>query len=398
MALCSTAQFRRSGQRDDRRRRLLAEETLGTRHIGPAGRHAAEPSQPAAAYGEDVLMTHQVRLLDLVPRHPLLLAAILASGLGAVAALLWLDQWAASRAAESGLQLEALRFDNPQSLAGWLTEMVLVAAALVALVVYSVRRHRKDDYQGRYRVWIWAALCWVLLAADCATGMHRAVRELMVHWTGTPLLGDGSIWWLAPGALLLAAVGARLLADMLPDRLSTAALLGAGCCGLVALCEPWGTIPFGPPRLAALIPHAAALTAAVLLCWSMLGHARYVMLEAEGLLMRGRPQAAPGGQPAAAAGSPATSAPTNAAQGIPSGSQSAGASSRAASLLAGALGLGRGSSAAAPSSAAVSSAADDAAQSAVRRKLSKAERKALRKRLLEMRLKRQQSQHTAWGG
>ncbi len=399
MALCSTAQFRRSGQRDDRRRRLLADETLAMRRIGPTSAHGSDAPRNGFAYAEDVLMTHQVCVLDLIPRRALTLGVILAAALLIVAGLVWLDLWAAKCASETGLQLEALRLKGPQSLAGWLRGMVLGAAALAALVVYTVRRHRKDDYQGRYRVWIWAALGWLILAADGATALHRAVRELMVHWTGTPLWGDGSIWWLAPGALLLAAVGSRLLVDMLPDRLSTAALVGAGFCAAAALAEPWDTIPLGDPRLGALIPHTAAMTAAVLLFWSMLAHARYVMLEAQGLIVRPRLQAASGGQPADPAGSGGTAGRTDSAHETPSGSHSTGTGSRVGSLLAGALGLGRGSSSAsASSSPAGGGESADAAQSTTHGKLSRAERKALRKRLTEMRLKREQSQRTAWGG
>ncbi len=393
MTLCSTAQFRRSGQRDDRRRRLLADETLGTRRLGRRCAQGSDAPRNGLAYAEDVLMTHQVRLLDLIPRGALALGAILA------AALLWLDLWATRFAAQTGLQLAALRLNSPHSLAGWLTGMVLAAAFPAALVIYTVRRHRKDDYQGRYRVWIWAAFCWLLLAADYATALHCAVRELMVHWTGTPLMGDGSIWWLAPGALLLAAVGSRLLVDMSPDRLATAALLGAGFCALAALAEPWGTFLRADPRLGALIPHAAAMTAVVLLCWSMLVHARYVILEAQGLFGRSEPQAAPGGQSAATAGSAATSGRTDAAYGALSGSHSAGSRSAAGSPLGGVLGLGkRASSASASSTKRTTGQAPEAAPSAVRRKLSKAERKALRKRLMEMRLKREHAQRATWGG
>jgi len=43
------------------------------------------------------------------------------------------------------------------SISGWLAQMLLVTAAIVALVVRLMRRHRRDDYRGRYRAWGWLA-------------------------------------------------------------------------------------------------------------------------------------------------------------------------------------------------------------------------------------------------
>jgi len=399
MALCSSAQFRRSGQRDERRRRLLADEALGTRRAGRSSAQGSFGPRSGSAYAEDVLMNHKVSVLDLIPRRALWLGAILAGALLAAAGLVWLDLWAAKCTAATGLQLDALRLQSAQSLAGWLTSMVLGAGALAALVVYTVRRHRKDDYQGRYRVWIWAAMCWLLLAADHATALHRTVRELMVYWTSTSLMGDGSIWWLAPGGLLLAAVGSRLLIDMLPDRLATAALVAAAGCALAALSGPWETTWLGDPRFATLGPHAAAMGAAILLFWSMLAHARYVILEAQGLILRPEPRSASGGPAAGLAGSAGTLGRTDEAHASLSGDHQSGTRRGVGSMLAGALGLGRKSKGDATSESTLAvETEEESAQSTTRRKLSKAERKALRKRLIEMRLKREQSQRAAWGG
>ena len=39
----------------------------------------------------------------------------------------------------------------------WLT---LILAGLAAVLVYTVRRYKTDDYRGYYRIWLWAAMCW----------------------------------------------------------------------------------------------------------------------------------------------------------------------------------------------------------------------------------------------
>ena len=120
--------------------------------------------------------------------------------------------------------LAAFDLDGEGSLAVWFSSTVLLSSSLAAVLVYSVRRHRKDDYQGHYRVWLWAALCWLLLSVDETAGLHEGFKEMMTLVTGTRLLGDGSMWWVIAYFFLLGGVGIRLLIDMRRCRLSTASM------------------------------------------------------------------------------------------------------------------------------------------------------------------------------
>ena len=117
----------------------------------------------------------------------------------------------AARAAAGGAQLAALDIAAKGSLACWFSSLLLLAAAVMAMLVYAVRRHRTDDYQGRYRVWLWAAGCWLLMATDQAASLREAFQAAMIALTGTPLLGDGTLWWVAAYVLIFGAVGSRLL-------------------------------------------------------------------------------------------------------------------------------------------------------------------------------------------
>ena len=102
-------------------------------------------------------------------------------------------------------------FDLPAagSLGTWFSSLLLLAATMVALVVYGIRRHKTDDYHGRYRIWLWAALGMLLTATDVAANLHEGFRDLMTAATGTRLLGDGSVWWAIPAIFLLGAIGSR---------------------------------------------------------------------------------------------------------------------------------------------------------------------------------------------
>ena len=101
--------------------------------------------------------------------------------------------------------------------------------------MYSVRRHKVDDYHGHYHVWLWAAACWFIMATDAAASLHQGLQQVMISLTGTRIAGDGSIWWVVPALLLVGSIGSRLLIDMWSSRLSSAALILAAIAYLTAL-------------------------------------------------------------------------------------------------------------------------------------------------------------------
>ena len=62
----------------------------------------------------------------------------------------------------------------------------------------------------------------------------------MIALTGTPLFGDGTLWWAMLYLLVFAAVGSRLLLDMRSSRLSTVALAIAATAYGVAIVSRLG--------------------------------------------------------------------------------------------------------------------------------------------------------------
>ena len=161
---------------------------------------------------------------------------------------------------------------------------MLLAASVAAILVYSVRRHRTDDYQGHYRIWCWAAACWFLIATDQAASLREAFRDSMISLTGTTLLGDGTLWWIVAYALVLGSVGSRLLVDMWTSRLSVAALSGAAVVHVVAVAFQLNWIVVFDGNLQILLFTICQMSGNLMLLAAMLLHARYVLLDAEGLL------------------------------------------------------------------------------------------------------------------
>ncbi len=82
------------------------------------------------------------------------------------------------------------------SLQGWLAEVWLLVAAAVALVVRLMRRHRRDDYRGRYRAWGWMASVLVLTALAAAVPIGPLVGAFVADASGVVLGPQGIGWWL----------------------------------------------------------------------------------------------------------------------------------------------------------------------------------------------------------
>jgi hypothetical protein len=438
--------------RSNRRRRLLTEDrstaagAAALRTDARLDRVTTPPERKSEHYGDAEFLQQQPLLLDLVPRRPLAMVLWLLAGLmvlsGLVALYGWLPDWMRFAA---GSRPAAFDLAAKGSLANWFASLMLVAASIVAVLVYTIRRHRTDDYHGHYRVWLWAALCWFLLASDTAASLHEAFRDGMTRLTGTRLLGDGAVWWLAAYGFLLGAVGSRLLLDLWHCRLATATFAAAVGCYAAALGLRMDWIPVATAAFHVMLQQGLLMLGHLWLLTAMAIYARYVILDAQGLLP---PRAAK--KPAAAKKKKAkdeepedeeeetdrsarphaeredngerednaeddwvaVDSPRGAAQpvlrraGAPAASNSTApkpalpAASKPAPALApkpAPLAPSKPAAAAAAKPAQPAAASPAPLQETDDQKLSKADRKAMKKRLLDDRLKREQQRAGGWG-
>ncbi|MCE9604507.1 MAG: hypothetical protein K8U03_06325 [Planctomycetia bacterium] len=281
---------------DDRRRRLLTDENIagGTKASSADGPDDAEPTRAARnvvkssnRYGATARMERQNRVTDLLPQSYGMLALAFFVGVlfiaGLEAGYYYLPLLSAHSA--SG-RIDALNLSGEGSLAAWFSTTTLSLAAFAAWVVYSVRKHRADDYHGRYRVWLGAALAWLFLGVDESASLHEAFRDLMIGTTGQHGFGDGSIWWIGAYGLVLTVVGVRLLLDMRECRTSTVALGLTAVCyvatTVVVLNVERGWLPHLPNTYTVMLKEGMEMVGNLFLLTSMLVHARYVILEAQG--------------------------------------------------------------------------------------------------------------------
>lgn len=284
--------FRRSGPLDERRRRLLSDSLLAAAlGLGsPRRRHPRAARRRvrllrSANYGDGRFLDDLPRLIDLIPLRAWSVAAVFVAGLLAVSCLLALHTFMPRIAAwaPSGRPV-AFDLNDPQSLARWFSTLVLACAALAAVTVYSIRRYKLDDYHGHYHVWMWAALCWLYMSAEQTTCLRRTLADVLIALTGTPLVGDGSVWWIILYGFLIGGVAARLAVDMRGCLVSSAALVAAAACyGLVLLAYFQVLDGFyrGDPLV---LRHGAVLVGNYLILMAMLLHGRYVLFDALGLI------------------------------------------------------------------------------------------------------------------
>jgi len=181
-------------------------------------------------------------------------------------------------------RVAAFDLDGEGGLAVWFSCALLASASLVALLVYSVRRHRLDDYHARYRVWLWAAACWLLMSLDEGASLHEGFKEFMTAVTGRRILGDGSVWWVGAYLIVLGTVGMRLLLEMRPCRTSRAALGGAAAAFATAVVAQLQWIMPQTGLRGVMVEEGCEMLGDLLLLLSMALHARFVILQAQGVL------------------------------------------------------------------------------------------------------------------
>ena len=292
MPLQASSSFRRHGQRDDRRRRLLTDD-LSNSGDWPACQEWPEDGPPllkSAHYGDAAFLEQQPRLLDLVPRGLIALTLLAMAGVAISVGLEAAYGWMLGRVARGGASVAALDLAVKGSLGCWFSSLMLLAAAVVAYLIYSVRRHRIDDYQGRYRIWLWAAAWWFVMATDQAANLRDGFRDLMTTLTGTPLVGDGALWWAIVYALVLGAIGSRLLMDMRPSRLSMGALLAAAIAHVAVIADRLNIVSFPEGANEVMLRAGAEMFGNLMLLAAMILYARHVVRDAQGLLPRSQPQ------------------------------------------------------------------------------------------------------------
>lgn len=291
-------EFSRGTSHEDRRRRVLTDEVLGgtgttadkppTRAEQSARAEGSKPTTKrsrAPLADEADALRRQPRITDFVPRGLLGHALLWLLGAATIAGLEVLHYFMPQWAEELGHgRIPALDLAGEGSISVWIASTFLSAAGLVALIVYSVRRHKADDYHGRYRIWLWAALCWFGMSLDECGSLHESIKDVAAVLAAQYLTIDPRWWWIGAYVVVLGVIGTRLAIDMRHCLLSTFTLLLSGGCLAAAVAARFGLLPAEIAVDHVMLKEGLELSGDLLLLTAMLLHARYVVLVAEGVL------------------------------------------------------------------------------------------------------------------
>jgi hypothetical protein len=227
--------LRRNAGCDQRRRRVLIEENLavaGTINRGGSKGTALEVSEPAGrAYSEAALAAAQPPAVAILAERPWTLAVVFLSALTAFVGLLAVyGQLALLPNAARPSELLALDVQSAGSLSRWLASLLLAAAAFQGVQIYRLRRHKTDDYRGRYRVWVWIPPVLFAIGACTATGLHRDIAFLSAQLIDPNEAAVHADMWPIGACILWSLVALRLGFELRDSRGSLALLALATLC------------------------------------------------------------------------------------------------------------------------------------------------------------------------
>ncbi len=186
-------------------------------------------------YFDNALLENQPRLTDLIPKSLWAYLALLL--LGGISIYGCQQAFLHTRALQdSHFPSHLFEIAGPGNLASWCLSVMLLLLSVGAVMVYLLRRHKADDYKGRYRLWLHLAAFAGILSVDAATGLHELLMiplsqtELSTPWD------QAVTWWIALVTLGASYMAMRLLLEFKgrPGMLtlmfaSTVVLIAAGC-------------------------------------------------------------------------------------------------------------------------------------------------------------------------
>ncbi len=275
----------RSSQRVDRRRRALADDTRNDDAIDRPRIFRAETSALAQRYNKAALQAINAPIAKYIPLRPYYLVVWFLAGLIPIVGLLLLDSYRPEISRYLGAEAtRAIDLSATGNLMAWLSSVTFGFAVAVMLGTYSVRRHRRDDYRGRFTVWRWAILCAVLVSIDATVGIHHAWQNLCELASGTSLWRDGKIWWIGTWAILLGGMLSRLMFEMASSKKAVGWTIAAAACYAWSAIVELGVAPIDSEYAAQTSQVTSLLLGHHLMLFSLVNYAREVVLEAMGLL------------------------------------------------------------------------------------------------------------------
>ncbi|MCY2994165.1 MAG: hypothetical protein NTY19_40760 [Planctomycetota bacterium] len=246
------------------------------------------------AYPAAALADRQPSIMTLIPRRRWTLVVILLAGLSVIAAfeaaygnlLLWPQElWPCA--------CRSLDLRARGELAACFSFVLLAATAIQSLLIYRLRRHRLDDYRGRYRLWTWIPLVWIGMGLGVSTHAGDDLADLVARLCGAKTSQATALWTpLVLGSAWL-MISTRLAIEVRRSRTSLAFLVIATCGYLTANLVGSGLLAPTSEVLQVMTVSSAAMVGYLATFLAIATYSRHVFLEAHGMLAaRSRTKAA----------------------------------------------------------------------------------------------------------
>jgi hypothetical protein len=97
-------------------------------------------------------------------------------------------------------------------------------------------------------------------------------------------MGDGSLWWIMAYVIVLGTLGIRLLLEMRSCRTSTIFFVLAGCVWAAAIVWQMGLVMPESGARGVMVEEGCEMMGNIVLLLAMSIHARYVLMDVQGLL------------------------------------------------------------------------------------------------------------------
>ncbi len=263
-----------------RRRRLAINESgPSAEHTGAAAatESVAERVRPGGPEGSP--LERRVLLLEclIAPslwRHVLTIAVV-----GAVTATVHVLRWGLLPASWQQRLQAVIPADvlEPfaERLALGLDVALLALSAEAMLLIWWIRSLSPKDFRGRYRVWSWAALTTVFVAAAIGTHAAPALRAIVRFLTAVDDPRQVDWFWQLPAAVAVGGVATSVLRDLRADRRGRL-LFQAACClyMLAVMATHWYVFP---DRVMRMLASVFATGGHVLLFGACLLHTHFVL-------------------------------------------------------------------------------------------------------------------------
>jgi hypothetical protein len=159
----------------------------------------------------------------------------------------------------------------------WLSACCLLGAAQLSFLILWHRSLSRKDFWGRFRLWYWAGLVWLILAIAEGASLHlRAASWLEVRYRLKVWNGTTVCWMLAVCPVVIGLL--RLLRrEMQQCRQSSFLLRGAAGMAAVSAVATLAYPLLPQTTTTALVASVASTLWPMLLACSLLVHARFVI-------------------------------------------------------------------------------------------------------------------------